>query len=92
MLTVTGATIVLFGGFPRAAMAGGWTMVSAAVLAVFFGPLLRLPQWALDISPFTHVPKLPGASRHAAPQLWLTLAAAILGAAGLAALRQRDVG
>ena len=91
-LAVAGATIVLFGAFPRAAMAGGWTMVSAAVLAVFFGPLLRLPQWVMDISPFTHVPKLPGATVHAAPLLWLTLAAAILAAAGLAALRQRDVG
>jgi putative exporter of polyketide antibiotics len=29
---------------------------------------------------------------HAAPLLWLTLAAAILAGAGLAALRQRDVG
>ena len=48
--------------FPRAAVAGGWTAVSAAVLAVFFGPLLRFPQWLLDISPFTHVPKLPGAT------------------------------
>jgi ABC-2 type transport system permease protein len=38
------------------------------------------------------VPKLPGATVHAAPLLWLTLAAAILAAAGLAALRQRDVG
>jgi ABC-2 type transport system permease protein len=91
-LGVAGATIVLFGAFPRAATAGGWTMVSAVVLAVFFGPLLRLPQWVLDISPFTHVPKLPGATVHAAPLLWLTLAAAILAAAGLAALRQRDVG
>jgi ABC-2 type transport system permease protein len=59
---------------------------------VFFGPLLRLPQWVMDISPFTHVPKLPGATVHAAPLLWLTLAAAILAGAGLAALRQRDVG
>jgi ABC-2 type transport system permease protein len=67
-------------------------MVSAAVLAVFFGPLLRLPQRVLDISPFTHVPKLPGATVHAAPLLWLTLAAAILVAAGLAARRQRDIG
>jgi len=91
-LAVAGATIVLLGAFPRAAMAGGWTMVSAAVLAMFFGPLLRLPQWVLDISPFTHVPKLPGAAVHAAPLLWLTLAAAILAAAGLAALRRRDVG
>ena len=91
-LAVAGAAVVLFGAFPRAAVAGGWTAVSAVVLAVFFGPLLRFPQWLLDISPFTHVPKLPGATVQAAPLLWLTLAAALLGAAGLRAFRLRDIG
>jgi len=46
----------------------------------------------LDISPFTHVPKLPGAPVSAAPMLWLSLAAVAFGAAGLAALRRRDIG
>jgi len=91
-LAVAAVTVVLFGTVPRGAVAGGWTVVSATVLAVFFGPLLRFPQWLMDISPFTHAPKLPGAAVHAAPLLWLTLAAAVLAAAGLAALRRRNIG
>jgi ABC-2 type transport system permease protein len=45
----------------------------------------------LDVSPFTHVPRLPGAAVTAAPLLWLTLAVLALAAAGLAALRHRDI-
>ncbi len=66
--------------------------MSAVVLVAFFGPLLRFPGWIMDISPFTHVPKLPGGPVNAAPLLWLALAAALLTAAGLAALRRRDIG
>jgi ABC-2 type transport system permease protein len=91
-LAVAAAAVVLLGAVPRAAVAGGWTVVSAVVLVAFFGPLLRFPAWLLDISPFTHVPKLPGAPVHPAPHLWLALAAALLIAAGLAALRRRDIG
>ena len=46
----------------------------------------------MDISPFPHVPKLPGAAVHPAPFLWLALAVALLTATGLAALRHRDIG
>ena len=67
-----GIGVVLFGAVPRATVAGGWTVVSAVVLVAFFGPLLRFPEWIMDISPFTHVPKLPGGPMHAAPLLWLT--------------------
>jgi ABC-2 type transport system permease protein len=90
-LAVTAAAVVLFGAVPRAAVPGGWTVVAAVVLVAFFGPLLRFPAWLMDISPFTHVPKLPGAAVHPAPFLWLALAAALLTATGLAALRHRDI-
>ncbi len=58
----------------------------------FFGPALNLSQWVLDISPFTHAPKLPGGVFSAAPVLWLCVAALALAAAGLAGLRRRDIG
>jgi len=46
----------------------------------------------LDVSPFTHVPKLPGGTVTAAPLFWLSVIALALSVAGLAALRRRDIG
>jgi ABC-2 type transport system permease protein len=47
--------------------------------------------WILDISPFTHAPRLPGGPVSAEPLLVLCLVALTLAAAGLAALRRRDI-
>ena len=57
-----------------------------------FGPALNLAQAVLDISPFTHVPKLPGGAFSAVPLLWLSAFVLVLAAAGLAGLRRRDIG
>ena len=95
-LAVAGAAVLLFGLAPRASVAGAWTVVGVMVLIALFGQVLRLSQWVLDVSPFTHVPKLPGASltmhTTGAPLLWLSLAVLALAAAGLAGLRRRDIG
>jgi len=95
-LAVAGAAVVLFGLAPRASVAGAWTVVGVVVLIALFGQVLRLSQWVLDVSPFAHVPKLPGAAvtlhTTGAPLLWLGLAAVALATAGLAGLRRRDIG
>jgi ABC-2 type transport system permease protein len=95
-LAVAGAAVVLFGLAPRASVAGAWTVVGVVVLIALFGQVLQLSPWVLDISPFAHVPKLPGAAvtvgSTGAPLLWLGLAAVALAAAGLAGLRHRDIG
>lgn len=46
----------------------------------------------MDFSPFAHVPRLPGGTVTAAPLVWLVVVAVALTAAGLTALRRRDVG
>ena len=95
-LAVAGAAVVLFGLAPRASVAGAWTVVGVVVLIALFGQVLQLSQWVLDVSPFAHVPKLPGAEvtlhTTGAPLLWLALAALALAAVGLAGLRRRDIG
>ena len=88
---VAGIALALFGLFPKL------TTVSWAFLVVFLvlgqlGPVLRLDQWALDLSPFTHIPKLPGADLTATPLVWLTVTALALVAAGCAGFRRRDLG
>jgi polyether ionophore transport system permease protein len=91
-LLVAGVAVVLVGWWPGGAVAGAWTAVGAAAVISLFGAALQLSHWVLDISPFTHVPKLPGGSVAVTPLLWLSLAALALAAAGLAGLRRRDIG
>jgi ABC-2 type transport system permease protein len=55
------------------------------------GPLLRLGDAVLDVSPFTHVPHLPAGSVSATPLVVLTVVAAALVAVGVAAFDRRDV-
>jgi ABC-2 type transport system permease protein len=94
-LTVAGAAVVLFGLLPRASVAGAWTVLGVLVVIALFGQILQLSQPILDISPFTHVPKLPGAAvtmlTTGTPLLWLSLAVVALVAVGLAGLRRRDI-
>ncbi|MFD5511815.1 ABC transporter permease [Streptomyces sp. NPDC127051] len=82
---------LLFGAAPRYAVAA-WAVAGGALTLGWIGPALNLPQAALNLSPFAHLPKLPGAEALAwAPLLVLTALAAALLAAGLTALRRRDL-
>ncbi len=91
-LVIAGVAVALVGLLPGACVAGAWTVVGAVVVIDLFGEALQLSHWLLDISPFTHAPRLPGGTVSAAPLLWLCLAAVAFSAVGLAALRRRDIG
>jgi ABC-2 type transport system permease protein len=88
---VAATAVLLFGFVPRAVPAA-WGVLAAVLLLGQLGPVLKLPQWAMDLSPFSHVPKLPGGHYGSTPLLWLTLVAVALCAAGLVGLRRRDLG
>jgi ABC-2 type transport system permease protein len=68
-----------------------WAALILSVLLVELGALFGLNQWIVDLTPFAHVPKLPGSAVTMTPELWLTVIAVALGAAGLAGLRRRDM-
>ncbi len=91
-LVLAAVAIAIFGLWPGASVAGAWTAVGLVVALALFGQVLQLSHWVLDVSPFTHAPRLPGGSVQAAPLLWLSLAALAFAAAGLAGLRRRDIG
>jgi polyether ionophore transport system permease protein len=91
-LVVAGVAAALFGLLPRSCVAGGWTALAVAAVILLLGPTLRLAPWVQDISPFTHVPKLPGGPGSPVSLAWLALIAVALAAAGLAGLRRRDIG
>ncbi|MGH3909041.1 MAG: ABC transporter permease, partial [Pseudonocardiaceae bacterium] len=83
-------TVVLYGLLPRLA-AASWGTLAICLLFGMVGTALQFDQWVLDISPFTHLPRLPGGQVSAAPLVWLPAVAVALTVAGLAGFRRRDV-
>jgi ABC-2 type transport system permease protein len=53
--------------------------------------VLRLPGWALDASPFTHLPKLPGSTVVVLPLATLVIVAVVLTAVGMTGAARRDI-
>ncbi|MGW6646069.1 ABC transporter permease [Streptomyces iakyrus] len=87
---VGGVAVLLHGVLPRAAVAA-WGVAGAVLLIGWVGPALDVPRAVLDVSPFGHLPKLPGGSMEWGPVAVLTGLAVLLVAAGLAGLRRRDM-
>ncbi len=81
---------LLFGLVPRFAGAA-WAVFGACVLLGQVGALLQLDEAILDLSPFTHVPRVPAEEVTVAPLAWLTGIAVSFIVAGLAGLRRRDI-
>lgn len=90
-LALGGFVVAVFGLVPRWAGSLAWGALAAALVMGQLGAMLDLPQWVLNISPFTHVPAVPAEAFTATPVLVL-LAVAVAGAlAGFAAFRRRDL-
>jgi ABC-2 type transport system permease protein len=88
---VAGISVLVFGFVPKYSTVS-WSVASLSLAVALYGPVLRLPQAVLDISPFTHIPKLPSATLTATPLLWLAGIAVVTLAAGLTGFRRRDIG
>jgi ABC-2 type transport system permease protein len=92
-ILVIGAFVVAATGLlPRVAAALSWAVLIAAVLVgPLFGPTLNIPGWVRDLSPFTHVPKVPAVPVTAGPLLALLTVVAVLAVTGVVALRRRNL-
>ena len=87
---IVGIAFALFGAFPR--LSGvAWGFVVFFLLLGQLGAVLGLSQWALDLSPFTHLPKLPGGDLTITPIVWLLAIAAALMGVAVVRFRSRDV-
>ncbi|WP_072804811.1 ABC transporter permease [Rhodococcoides yunnanense] len=87
---LAGVTVLLFGAIPRWTSAA-WAVLAACVLLGQVGTVIGLPQPVLDLSPFTHLPHLPGGQVSVTSLVWLTAVALVALTAGTSMFRQRDL-
>ena len=87
---LTGIVLAGFGFAPRLVMLG-WAALVTFLLLGEFGPMLKLDQKIMDVSPYAHLPKLPGGDLTWTPLAWLTGIALALVVAGLYGFRRRDL-
>lgn len=87
---VTAMTVTAYALRTRWA-AAGWMLLALFLTLGQLGELLRLPSWAIKLSPFAHVPRMPVEPFALAPTATMTLLAVALLAVGAAAYRARDI-
>ena len=87
---LAGLAVLLFGLLPRWSMLA-WAAPAACLLILLVGETLQLDQWLLDISPFTHIPHVPGGAVALTPLITLTAVAVVLGGLGIGGLRRRNI-
>lgn len=91
VLVIAALVVVFFAMLPRWAVWLSWaTLVLSVLLSPMFGPDFGLPQWVLDLSPFTHQ-KAPAVAVSGPAVVALAALATALVAAGLATFRRRDL-
>lgn len=76
---------------PRLTIVLSWALLLGATLLGLFGPLLGLPAWAANISPFAVTPIVSGDQVAMRGLLWLILVAVAGAAAALALMRRREL-
>ena len=87
---LVGLAAMAFGLVPRMAYLV-WAVLVAFLLIGEFGPLFELSQTVMNLSPYAHVPRLPGGEFSALPVFLLALVAIAFIATGVIGFRRRDV-
>ena len=85
-----GLGVFVFGVLPKAVMLC-WAYFTYVFITGFFGDLLNMPQWALNLSPVGFIPQLPLEEVCIVTLLILTAVAVILTMLGLVFYRRRDI-
>lgn len=87
---VAGLAAALYGWKPQITQLAWAALITFAVFGQL-GPILQLPQWILDLSPFTHVPSPGTTNVDIRPPLILLAVTAALVALGYTGFRRRDL-
>lgn len=86
----TGISMILFGLIPRM-VALSWVALALVVIIDLLGEFFDISQWILDISPFTHVPRLMAGDSVTGSLILLFVAAMVLILGGIWGYQRRDV-
>jgi ABC-2 type transport system permease protein len=70
----------------------GWTLLAIGTFFGVFGGLIGLPEWARNISPFTHSPVPLGTSTDWSGGFWMLAIAVTAGILASLAVRRRELG
>lgn len=87
---LAGLALAVFGLRPRWTSAA-WVALTGSLVIAMFGPVLDLPAWVSDLSPFQHTPALPADSLQVLPLAVLSAVTLVLVVVGFARFRARDV-
>lgn len=82
--------VFLIGFFPRAASAV-WLYVVFCFVVVYLGDLLKFPEWLMNISSFTHVPRLFVEEGGVPALAVMTVLSVIITLCGFIGYRRRDI-
>lgn len=87
---VIAVSVAVVGARPHVTLAA-WVGVLASFALTILGPTFKLPDWALGISPFWHIPKAAESAPDWSGLIWIGLATILLLAIGTAGFRRRDL-
>jgi ABC-2 type transport system permease protein len=88
--TLTALSLAVVGAAPRLRLIG-WLGLVAAFALTILGPLFKLWDWILGISPFWHVPNVTSPDPDWSGLLWISLATLVFVGVGFVGFRRRDV-
>lgn len=90
-LVFLGATLLIFVWLPHATIPLGWALVGLAAIVGIFGPILQLPDWLTDLSPFTHSPVPAGDDTDWTGGIWMLALGAAFSGAAIWSMRAREL-
>lgn len=90
VLLVLAIAALLYGVLPQA-IGATWALFGFALVIGFFGPIMNLPQWIHDLSPFQHIARVPMEELRWPALIVLTALAAVSAAVGAYRFRERDL-
>lgn len=87
---VAGLALLVVGWLPRHS-GFAWAITGVIIVIGFFGPILDLPSWVLDLSPFQNAPTVDGGAFDWATLVIQIAIAVVLIGAGMLGVRRRDI-